>query len=111
MVSNVIFALIRFSSWQNGGTSHGFSNNVLSLASMGMGDASGEVVENSSAGCCRKREVTMIEGVPGPGIFCMMNISLSLVSASQRYVRARKDPEKDIKNDQRQKELCGMIKK
>lgn len=42
----------------------------------GMGDVSGEMVENRFAGCCRKREVTIIEGVPGPGIFCMMNISL-----------------------------------
>lgn len=71
----MIFVLVGFSSWQNGGTSHEFSNNVLPLASMGMGDVSGEMVENRS-GCCRKGEVTIIEGMLGPRIFCIMNISL-----------------------------------
>lgn len=41
MVSGVIFVLVAFSSSHNGGTIHGLSSKAQSLASMALGDVSG----------------------------------------------------------------------
>ena len=45
MVSRVGFVSVALSSCGDGGTSHGFSNEVQSLASTGLGDVSGEMIE------------------------------------------------------------------
>lgn len=54
MVSRVVFVLVAFSSCRDGGTSRGFSNKVQSPASTGLGDVSGEMIENRSGDCCRE---------------------------------------------------------
>lgn len=74
MVSRVVFVSVAFSSCRGGGTRRGFSRKFQSLASTGLGDVSGEMIENRSGDCCRE-EVTVIEEAPGPGRLYMMNIS------------------------------------
>ena len=54
MVSKVVFVSVALSSCRDGGTRHGFPSKVQSLASTGLGDVSGEMIENRSGDCCRE---------------------------------------------------------